>query len=338
MKKSFYLITFLLASTQLLISQNVVESKIEDAIPPEVLEAIKNNSDFTTVFPIGNNENFSGQIINADEIVFSDGAHLIIENTDLPWILIKANRIKVQNQNKISKITFKRERINTPEKEKKGTDGAHGTGLRDWRNGQPGGHGGTGTTGKTGLTKSLPHIYIVTKEFTSPIGMPAFAPIAILGNGYKGGKGGTGGDGGSGGNGYKGLDASSGLFDCRRGGGTGGDGGNAGLGGKGGTGGTGGDGVSITIVSTSEVNETFSYIQLLNEGGDGGIGGQPGTHGGIGNGGEMGRGTGHCGGGRWGNNGIIPKPSNLGIGNKGDSGVKGSFILVNATNLNSIFN
>ncbi len=336
MKKTLIIIALL--STIIAKSQDIVESKIEEAIPQEVLEIIKNNTNFTTVFPIGNNENFNGQIINANEIVFSDGAHLILENTDVPWILIKANKIKVQNPNKISKITFKRATLKTPDKAAKGGNGANGTTYRDWRNGQHGGHGRTGITGKTGLTKNLPHVYIVTKEFSSPIGMPAFAPIAILGNGYKGGIGGAGGDGGNGGKGYKGRRGSSGTFDCRRGGGNGGNGGNAGLGGKGGTGGTGGNGVSVTIISSQQVNESFSYMQLLNEGGKGGNGGIPGTHGAAGKGGSLGSGTGHCSGGRTGKSGVTPNPSNLGNGIQGKSGKKGKFILVNATDLDTIYN
>lgn len=317
-------------------AQEIITANIDEALPKEVLDAINNETDITTVFSVGTNEHFNGQIIRSNEIVFSENAHLIIDNIDFPWIVIIADKIKFQNPNKTAKITFAKANLTTPNQASKGDNGGNASG-RSGRHGNPGGHGQSGKTGYKGITKQLPHIYIITKELTSPSGTPAFAPLAILGNGIQGGQGGQGGNGGNGGNGYSGLKAAPGIPDCRRGGGNGGNGGNAGKGGKGGDGGDGGNGVSLTVISTSTVNNSFSYVQLLNTGGFGGPGGVPGNHGGIGSGGEKGRGKGNCGGGSGGSNGKIPSPRNLGYGNEGKVGNKGKFVLVTASNLNTLF-
>jgi hypothetical protein len=288
-------------------AQEIITANIDEALPKEVLDAINNETDITTVFSVGTNEHFNGQIIRSNEIVFSENAHLIIDNIDFPWIVIIADKIKFQNPNKTAKITFAKANLTTPNQASKGDNGGNASG-RSGRHGNPGGHGQSGKTGYKGITKQLPHIYIITKELTSPSGTPAFAPLAILGNGIQGGQGGQGGNGG-----------------------------NARKGGKGGDGGDGGNGVSLTVISTSTVNNSFSYVQLLNTGGFGGPGGVPGNHGGIGSGGEKGRGKGNCGGGSGGSNGKIPSPRNLGYGNEGKVGNKGKFVLVTASNLNTLF-
>lgn len=311
-------------------AQKIIEAEIKEALPQSVIDKIENTTDITSVFSVGNDEHFSGQVIKANEIVFSENARLTFDNIDAPWIVLVADKIKFQNPNRPARITFSSTNISEPSKASNGSNGANANG-RNGRHGKPGANGHTGTTGITGKTKNLPHIYIVTKELTSPNGMPAFAPLAILGNGLRGGKGGKGGNGGNGGKGYSGLKAASGVLDCKRGAGNGGRGGNAGLGGKGGQGGKGGNGVSVTIISTSIANEAFSYIQLLNSGGIGGPGGSPGHNGNSGEGGGMGRGTGHCSGGRSGSRGSIPNPSNLGYGSEGTDGSKGNFLLVTTT-------
>ena len=262
----------------LIYSQQAITSDLKEVIPQEAIDAISEITEITSVFSVGNDEHFDGQIIRANEIVFSENARLTLDNVDAPWIVLIADKIKFQNPNKPARIMFGSTDINIPPKATTGSNGANGSG-RSGRHGRPGAHGQTGTTGTKGYTKSLPHIYIITKELTSPTGSPAFAPLAILGNGFRGSQGGQGGNGGNGGNGVKGQDSSSGAFDCRRGGGNGGNGGNAGQGGKGGDGGNGGDGVSITVVSNSSSNDAFSYIQLLNSGGIGGPGGSPGIAG-----------------------------------------------------------
>lgn len=333
-EKLFSIIIFLLI--QNIFAQKKITAKVNEAIPQEVIDAINNETEITTVFSIGTNEHFNGQVIRANEIVFSKNALLTLNKLDAPWIVLIADKIKFQNPNHPARIIFGSTNIPIPSKATNGSNGTNGNGRRG-RHGKPGAHGQVGTTGTKGFTKKLPHIYIITKELTSPTGNPAFAPLAILGNGLKGGQGGQGGNGGNGGNGVKGQNSSSGVLDCRRGGGNGGNGGNAGKGGKGGDGGNGGDGVSITIASTASSNDAFSYIQLLNSGGIGGPAGSPGFPGTPGQSGGMGRGGGHCGGGRSGSNGSVPNPNNLGYGSEGASGNKGSFILVTAPDLESIF-
>jgi hypothetical protein len=317
----------------LIYSQQAITSDLKEVIPQEAIDAISEITEITSVFSVGNDEHFDGQIIRANEIVFSENARLTLDNVDAPWIVLIADKIKFQNPNKPARIMFGSTDINIPPKATTGSNGANGSG-RSGRHGRPGAHGQTGTTGTKGYTKSLPHIYIITKELTSPTGSPAFAPLAILGNGFRGSQGGQGGNGG---NGVKGQDSSSGAFDCRRGGGNGGNGGNAGQGGKGGDGGNGGDGVSITVVSNSSSNDAFSYIQLLNSGGIGGPGGSPGIAGNPGASGGMGRGGGHCSGGRSGSSGSVPNRTNLEYGSEGKTGKKGSFTLVTAPDLESIF-
>lgn len=333
--KSVFSILFLFFSP-LSMSQEFVQSEIAKIVPEEVIEAIKNNDEVISVFTIGQNEIFKEDVIKANEIVFLDSSTLTFNNIDAPWIIMIADKIKFQNPNNISKIQFASTQIETPPQTGKGARGADGQG-RKGRHGRSGIQGQPGETGIKGNTKKLPHLYIITKELTSPRGTPAFAPLAILGKGFNGGRGGQGGNGGNGGNGVKGQDASSGLVDCRRGGGDGGDGGKGGLGGKGGDGGDGGDGLSITIVSTAESNSAFSYAQLFNPGGIGGAGGSPGDPGSGGSAGGMGGGTGHCSGGSSGSSGSIPNPPNLGYGSEGIEGSKGKFILINATDLDSIF-
>lgn len=267
-------------------AQEIITANIDEALPKEVLDAINKETDITTVFSVGTNEHFNGQIIRSNEIVFSENAHLMIDNINFPWIVIIADKIKFQNPNKPAKITFAKANLTTPNQASKGDNGGNASG-RSGRHGKPGGHGKSGKTGNKGITKQLPHIYIITKELTSPSGTPAFAPLAILGNGIQGGQG--------------------------------------------------GNGVSLTVISTSTVNNSFSYVQLLNTGGFGDPRGVPGNHGGIGSGGEKGRGKENCGGGSGGSNGKIPSPRNLGYGNEGKVGNKGKFVLVTASNLNTLF-
>lgn len=336
MNKKLLLTLTMLLYLNLIYSQQIIESGLKEVIPKEAIDSINKMTEITSVFSVGNDEHFNGQIIRANEIVFSENARLTLGKMEAPWIVLIADKIKFQNPNRPVRIMFDKTDIAIPSKAKNGSNGVNGNGRRG-RHGNPGAHGQAGITGTKGFTKKIPHIYIITKGLTSPTGSPAFAPLAILGNGLRGGKGGQGGNGGNGGNGVKGRKSSSGPFDCRRGGGNGGNGGNAGKGGKGGDGGDGGNGVSITIVSTAASNDAFSYIQLINSGGIGGLGGSPGYQGSPGRAGGMGRGGGHCGGGGSGSNGAVPNPNNLGYGSEGKIGDKGRFILVTAPDLESIF-
>ena len=177
-------------------------------------------------------------------------------------------------------------------------------------------NGGSGEPGKTGKPGGIGGVggKLVLAAATIK------GPLDIKLTGGKGGTGGTGGTGGDGGNGKGGSRGDGKALNCACGGRNGGSGGNAGVGGKGGQGGQGGKGGSVLIVTTNK----YSANSKINvDGGEGGEGGKAGNHGKPG---KKGRG---CGADLWcakthdGKDGEVPKPSNLGGGDKGPQGAKG---------------
>lgn len=297
-----------------------------EALPKEVLAALNSTVISSRVFSVSNEERFSGQVLKADEIVFSDGANLIFEGTNKPWILITAKTLKFQNPDTISKITLSVTNPPVAATGSRGANGANGNGLQG-RHGRAGAAGRDGGSGANGISPKTPHLYLIVKDIQSPEGRPQFVNLSIFGDGPSGGRGGNGGKGGNGGHGATGQQASTSLLDCRRGAGNGGQGGNAGRGGKGGDGGRGADGASLTIVSPADTAELLKYIRLSNLGGAGGVGGNPGAAGTRGRGGSGGSGDGHCGGGNRGGDGVVPNPPSFGQGRAGANGNKGNFVV-----------
>ena len=308
-------------------AQQVIVTDLADVLPAEALAALQSPKDVQTVFPVSSEERFEGQYLFADQIVFSEGGHLVLESVDAPFVLIATRSLKFEDPNAYSRISFARPEPTTPPQATDGSDGPNASG-RSGRHGRPGANGRPGTTGRTGASHALPDLYIYTQSVEAPQGVPPFVSLAVLGAGIDGGDGGQGGNGGDGGDGYSGLVAAPGFPDCKRGGGDGGPGGDAGQGGQGGAGGTGGDGLTLQIIAPRAVADVLSYTRVLNVGGFGGRGGTPGRAGRPGDGGERGRGRGNCGGGSSGRDGRTPSPADLGRGLDGADGVKGTFELV----------
>lgn len=137
--------------------------------------------------------------------------------------------------------------------------------------------------------------------------------------GQVGGAGAKGATGIPGSRGSRGDDASSGLFDCQRGGGDGGRGGNGGQGGLGGPGGAGGDGGSLLMHRPERAEVLLAAVDFEPGRADGGPGGPPGEGGPGGPGGDGGGGKGFCGGGHGG-----PPGERGPDGDKGEAGARGA--------------
>ena len=309
------------------------------AVPPDVLEAIRNATDVKKIYPINPGEKFAGQVLKADEIVFAPGATLTLTNLDVPFIVIAAKRWKFAD----AAVTTKIERDPTV-KSKSGGDGGIGANGADGqgevnRRGNNGANGATGQPGGDGETKKMPHIYLVAGELTTPKGepLPGFLRLTLVALGIDGGNGGTGGKSGNGGRGARGKEGASSAFDCKEGPGQGGTGGFTGQGGQGGKGGDATDGADITIVGTKAVNELFSYARIFNDGGFGGRAGRPGAPGQVGRGGQQASSNGWCKSGQPGDAGGYPEPLDLGTRGAGKDGEKGDTTLITVKNLAPIF-
>ncbi|WP_180264652.1 hypothetical protein [Klebsiella variicola] len=309
-----------------------------EAIPSDVLQALKNATDVKKVFPVNPGERFDEQILKADEIIFAPGATLTITDTNAPFIVISAKRWKFADAGVTSQIKIAATQASKGAKGDNGENGSDGKGEVN-RRGNDGAPGLPGKPGRNGESLSQPHIYLIAGEITSPNGepLPGFLRLTILSSGSNGGDGGTGGKGGDGGTGAPGKKGATAAFDCSSGPGKGGTGGNAGQGGQGGNGGDGSNGSDITIVGTRSVNELFSYARIFNEGGFGGRPGRPGQPGKIGKGGLQASPNGWCKSGNPGDPGGYPEIEDLGYGEAGKDGNKGDVILITVKDLTPIF-
>jgi len=309
------------------------------AVPPDVLEAIKKATAVTKIFPVNPGEKFSGQVLKADEIVFAPGATLTLTNLNVPFIVIAAKRWKFAD----AAVTTKIERDPTV-KSLAGSDGGAGGNGADGqgevnRRGNDGGAGAPGQSGGDGETKSIPHIYLVAGDLTTPKGepLPGFLRLTLVALGIDGGNGGTGGKGGNGGRGARGKEGATSAFDCKEGPGQGGTGGPAGQGGQGGRGGNATDGSEITVVGTKAVTELFSYARIFNDGGFGGRAGRPGAPGQVGRGGGQAPSNGWCKSGQPGDAGGYPEPLDQGTRGPGKDGAKGDTTLITVKDLSPVF-
>ena len=296
----------------------------QNKLTNEMIDKI-NATEKQSIYSIAETVKFDKQILRADEIVFAPNSVLELTNMDFEYIILVADKIKFTAP--LKKATIKRSFEVFAESGKDGSNGSNGTnGTTGGKNGSDGTSGGVGEKGEKGKTKELPKIYIITNQVTSQASeqAPDYINLKLLFPGIDGGNGGGGGRGGQGGNGGDGRKSSSGLVDCKRGGGDGGNGGQAGKGGQGGDAGDGGSGADIIFIGSESALEVLSYSVIINTGGDSGIPGQGGAVGFPGFGGGPGAGSVHCHGGDTGSKGGIPDPSNEGIGNVGLEGQKGT--------------
>lgn len=309
------------------------------AVPPDVLEAIEKASVVTTVFPVNPGEKFAGQVLKADELVFAPNATLTLTNVNAPFIVIAAKRWKFADALRTTRIELDRTvKARDGGTGAPGDNGPKGEGEVN-RRGNDGVAGDPGKPGGDGETMSIPNIYLIAGELTSPQGepLPGYLRLTLNAIGFDGGNGGTGGRGGNGGRGAQGKIGATSGFDCKEGPGPGGTGGAAGRGGQGGRGGDGTDGADITVVGTSSVNELFSYVRILNDGGFGGRAGRPGAPGRVGLGGASAGVNGWCRSGKPGDSGEYPEPPDLGSRGDGDDGVKGDTVLITVQDLSPVF-
>lgn len=326
-------------NTAVLVPNEGTADSAGDAIPADVIRAIADATETTTIFPVNPGEVFGGQVLKADEIVFAPGATLTLTHADAPFIVIAAKRWKFADAAINTKIEVDRTTVaGAGANGGPGGNGADGDGEVN-RRGNDGAAGGPGQAGGDGESKSIPHIYLVAGELTSPEGepLPGYLRLTLLALGKDGGDGGAGGKGGNGGRGAPGKEGADSLVDCKEGPGPGGTGGAAGQGGQGGRGGNATDGADITIVATSAVNELFSYARIFNEGGFGGRQGRPGIPGQVGAGGRPAPRNGWCGAGRPGDAGDYPNPPDLGTRGAGNDGGKGATTLITVKSLAPVF-
>jgi hypothetical protein len=307
------------------------------ALPPEVSNAIQLAQKSKTIYPITGNESFAGQILKADEIVFSSGAKLTLEALDQPWIAIVAKRLKFTDVSQYSSI-IRDLALKAPDGQPgaNGARGADGEGETN-RQGNPGQNGVPGAPGGAGGTRQLPHLYLVIGELVVPDGQqfPGFVRLEFNVPGFDGGNAGRGGNGGPGGNGAAGKEGATSFFDCKSGGGPGGRGGDGGPGGAGGNGGNGGNGANVTLVSNPKDIELLSFAKILNIPGVVGRGNVAGISGAPGAGGPGAPRNGYCGPKDPGPYGTRPPPAGNGI--DGVNGQKGTVTAFSIDSLAPLF-
>ena len=313
-------------------AQIVLSGDVED-LPAQIRERFDLPGPAALLYNITDVEKFTGQVLEADEIVFGPNAVLELTATDRPWVAIHVKRLRLADPTQPTRIRFAAQPQATA-----GAAGAAGTagknggrrgrhGVRGWA----GSDGGQGESGKPG--KTPPTLYLIVGEvvFTGSSSAPK---LIIQAGGSAGGAGGNGGPGGLGGTGGTGKRPSSGVIDCKRGPGNSASGGEGGRGGAGGTGGTGGAGSDVFLIGTQQAISFLSFASIANNGGTGaagGLGGQPGQGG---KGGDRVRGKGHCNGSSAGSTGRTPNPPSLGAGQPGADGEQGT---TKAITLSTVF-
>ena len=326
----------LLASASWAQDSKLSRDSLADALPADVLTAVRKAASTKTIYPIAGNETFNGQILKADEIVFDSGATLTLTALDKPWIVLVANRWKFTDPKTVVKIRRANRVAASGLDGNAGRDGSDNPGETN-RRGNDGGSGTAGETGGRGVTHQLPKLYLVGGSFTSPTGDPMPLRMTLEFSGIPGGNGGDGGRGGNGGNAGNGKEGATSAFDCKEGPGPGGNGGAAGPGGAGGPGGRGGNGADITYISLADGIEQLSYARVVNVEGYGGMGGRPGRAGKPGNGGSGASSNGWCGPSGPGYPGDFPSPADLGQGSSGADGKKGTVTAITVNSLSPIF-
>lgn len=283
--------------------------------------------------------NLMDSVAKFDTLSMDDGAVLVLDKIDAPFIAIAVKRLVLDIKNPQYRATISRPVGSAADAivqklagapGSPGASGAHG-GVRD-RIGQPGGPGTPGTDGLPAATRQLPPIFFYIQEMVFGTGATPSKQFLMLNfAGFQGGRGGTGGTGGDGGNGGNGEAGASGPFGCNEGGGFGGNGGAAGPGGHGGDGGAAGNGATVYMFAPDTNLLDFSTTNI--EAGMPGPGGQGGTRGEPGKKGKGARANGFCEGRSDGRPGAVPNPPNFGNGDDGAPGRRGLLIPKNRNNL-----
>jgi hypothetical protein len=300
-------------------------SEQEASIPGEVLQAVR-TAQRVDIFTIGT-EVLDRPVIVADKVLFNEGAVAVIENMDVPRVIIMADEFLFADAE--AGVQIMRDlsaRAEAPRKPP--TPATPGQAGRDGRDGNRGRDGTPGTMGTTAATPRVPDIWLISNRLavqgtSSPTATKVRFRIHVPG--IRGARGGEGGDGGAGQQGGQGQNGSSGPVACRRGPGNGGDGGRGGSGGRGGNGGRGGDGGNVFYVGPSDVIDVLQFASVFNPPAEPGAGGAAGAAGNPGRGGPRGSAPGFCsaGGRSAGRTGPAANPTNLGPGNAGEPGNKG---------------
>lgn len=311
----------------------------QTVLPADVLDALKNAQKNTTLFAVNPGDQFDGQILKVDELVFSPAGSLTLTARNVPFIIVSAQRWKFADPDTGSTVQL--DRTITARHGTKGADGAQGAdGSGEVnRQGNPGAPGGPGGSGGDGERIDRPHLYLICGEIQTPDGkpIPGYLRLSVVGLGINGGDGGPGGKGGNGGRGAAGKKGATSAFDCKEGAGRGGSGGGAGQGGQGGRGADGGAGADVTVLAKADAIELFSYARFVTEGGYGGRPGRSGTPGSVGAGGRGGTSNGWCKSGPAGDSGDFPHPIDLGTRGPGQDGDRGDIVLVTVKNLTPIY-
>lgn len=312
-----------------IIEQNF--EKLEQALPAEVLQLIKNSDKISEIYSANNGDFYSKQILKADEIIFQSNATITFTNPNFPFLVVYANKWKFIDNS--YRIKFELDRTVIPAKGSdgiNGSDGANGVGETN-RRGHNGLDGANGSNGEDGKTIKNPDIYLIAEEFicvdeNQDVSKTKFALYFDGIVGGEGGAGGNGGNGGRGANGKKGANGGNILtgLECKEGPGDGGTGGNSGAGGKGGNGGDSSNGSNIYFIGKEDAAKILSYSQTYNYGGAPSRGGRAGRAGRPGRGGVGGSPNFPCGAGNYGADGSVPYPEDLGDGIDGKEGERGN--------------
>jgi len=296
----------------------------ENSLPPEIRAALRNAQPIS-LFNIGT-ETLDKNVIIADKVVWNEGAVAQLGSLDWPYVIIFGKEFLFADPEAgaqlLRALNVKATVPATPTKP--ATPPAAG---RSGRNGNNGTNGRNGTDGATGQTTRIPDIWLITNHIgTQGTSSPTSTKVKLRIHvpGVAGGDGGRGGDGGDGGQGGSGRNGETRYGVCSRGAGGGGNGGAAGSGGRGGNGGAGGDGGRVFYVGPGDVIDVLQYASVSNTGAKGGSPGQPGNPGNPGNGGSRGSHPGNCNGPGPGVGGPPASPANLGPGDPGVDGKKGT--------------
>ena len=123
-------------------------ARISEALPQEVLNLFNATDKISEIFPVNNNERFSGQILKVDEIIFQPTGSLILANTaNTPFVVVYAESWKFHDVAHPILIGFDQSvHAANGSDGSKGARGADGVGENS-RTGLPGGPGAVGNPG-----------------------------------------------------------------------------------------------------------------------------------------------------------------------------------------------
>lgn len=230
-----------------------------------------------TIFTVSGNQEFSGNILRCDNLVFQDGARLILTSLDQEDIILRIKRLKINSP--ATRVYISRKGYDSSV-----LDGKGGSDMSAASRNKKGKKGNRGEDGDDGM--SIPTLKIIIDSCEVDFGQVGEPTLVFEWEGIDGGNGGNGGNGQKGGKGNNGRNAKGNYLVCKSGPGNGKSGKRGGDGGDGGNAGNGGNGGTIIIMGECQAIERMSYAEFNQ---NGGRAGNVGVGGKVGQGGAGGR-------------------------------------------------